>query len=140
MTISTTDAPAAELLEEEITIKNPQTNQETKKKLKWASCEVVMSKNSGVVTAVDTESQSDSWTEDVLTELSPIETLQAERQEVDCLDGASSTSRENQLGNARGTANDDPKIPHGLNANRYIWTVPNTPDKNCVLRLRYNIR
>jgi hypothetical protein len=58
---------------------------------------------------------------------------------VDCVDGRSSLSRENQLGNARGTANPDPAIPHGINANRYIWTVPNHVNENCVIRLRYNI-
>jgi len=58
---------------------------------------------------------------------------------VDCVDGTSSTSRENQLGNARGTANPDPAIPHGINANRYIWTVPNHVQGDCVVRLRYNI-
>jgi hypothetical protein len=58
---------------------------------------------------------------------------------VDCVDGRSATSRENQLGNARATSNPDPAIPHGINANRYIWTVPDHVQGSCVLRLRYNI-
>merc|ERR1712070_1295294 len=56
----------------------------------------------------------------------------------DCLSGYKSTSRENHLGNARGTANPDDSIPHGLNANRYIWTIPKVEGR-CVFRLRYNI-
>jgi len=58
---------------------------------------------------------------------------------VECLSGESSTSRENHLGNSRNTANPDPAIPHGLNANRYIWTIPPNIQGNCVVRLRYNI-
>jgi len=58
---------------------------------------------------------------------------------VDCVDGRNSNSRHNQLGNALNTASPDPTIPHGINANRYIWTVPNNLQENCVLRLRYNI-
>jgi hypothetical protein len=62
---------------------------------------------------------------------------------IDCVDGTTAFSRENQLGNSRGTSSnsveDKAAIPHGLNANRYIWTVPNHVEGNCVLRLRYNI-
>jgi len=63
--------------------------------------------------------------------------------DIDCVSGYESFSRENQLGNARGTASnsdeDKAAIPHSLNANRYIWTVPDHVEGNCVLRLRYNI-
>ncbi len=60
-------------------------------------------------------------------------------------------SRINHLGNAEGsvyqvvnlTANDQALdaafFPHDNNPNRFVWTVPNTPSRNCVLRLRYNI-
>jgi hypothetical protein len=62
---------------------------------------------------------------------------------IDCVDGTSAFARENQLGNARGTSSNSPAdkaaIPHALNANRYIWTIPNHVEGNCVLRLRYNI-
>ena len=59
----------------------------------------------------------------------------------------SSLSRVNQLGNAAPTqdvlppiARADGKIPQGTNANRYLWKVPaGIENKNCVLRLRYNI-
>ena len=58
---------------------------------------------------------------------------------VDCRDGLFSSSRENQLGNAINSANPDNAIPHVQNANRYIWTVPDHIQQNCVIRLRYNI-
>jgi len=51
--------------------------------------------------------------------------------------------RINHLGNAAGTNYDDPAdetaIPHNDNANRYVWTIPDHPNENCVLRMRYNI-
>lgn len=62
-----------------------------------------------------------------------------ELKTVDCIDGHSSFARENQLGNARGTANPDDAIPHGVNANTYLCTVPDHINENCVVRLRYNI-
>ena len=34
---------------------------------------------------------------------------------------------------------DQEAVPHGNEASRYLWTVPATPSKNCVLRIRYNI-
>ena len=67
--------------------------------------------------------------------------------DVDCLPLAS--SRINQLGNAEdstfGTAakaaagDIEDLIPHRNNANRYVWRIPDHADKNCVLRVRYNI-
>lgn len=55
-------------------------------------------------------------------------------------------SRTNQLGNAADEtlsfSVDDmtsKAVPQTLNANRYLWTVPNDIDENCVLRVRYNI-
>jgi hypothetical protein len=62
-----------------------------------------------------------------------------ELKTVDCIDGHSSFARENQLGNSRGTANPDDAIPHGVNANRYLWKIPDHINENCVVRLRYNI-
>lgn len=55
--------------------------------------------------------------------------------------------RINHLGNAEGTSytpegvddGDAVAIPHNNNANRFVWTVPDHPNENCVLRLRYNI-
>lgn len=51
--------------------------------------------------------------------------------------------RINHLGNAEGTNYDTPAdataIPHNDDANRYVWTIPDHPNENCVLRLRYNI-
>jgi len=72
----------------------------------------------------------------------------AQTQEVlaapDCIQ--TQFSRINQLGNSASDdgslqpeAKSDGSIPQGTNANRYIWKVPNTPHKACVLRLRYNI-
>ena len=53
-------------------------------------------------------------------------------------------SRTNHLGNAAGTyspvyADTQLHIPHNVNANRYIWTIPNHINENCALRIRYNI-
>lgn len=74
-------------------------------------------------------------------------------------------SRVNQLGNARaddivsqseqaGMVLEDTKTIHGVNANRFLWTVPKIPTakkagyftagmdkayKSCVLRMRYNV-
>jgi len=77
-----------------------------------------------------------------LVELAPVDEKENEKT-IDCVSGVAAFSRENQLGNARDTASnnmeDKAAIPHALNANRYIWTVPNHIEGNCVLRLRYNI-
>eukprot|EP00937_MAST-01D_sp_MAST-1D-sp2_P005899 g5899.t1 len=56
-------------------------------------------------------------------------------------------ARVNQLGNAADDdralppmARADGKVPHGTNANRYLWKIPaDVENKNCVIRLRYNI-
>jgi len=87
------------------------------------------------------EQSVDAWSETVPVAMMVEESATAtvKSPTVDCVDGYHSTSRENQLGNARDTANPDPAIPHGINANRYIWTVPEHVQDNCVLRLRYNI-
>ncbi len=57
--------------------------------------------------------------------------------------GQGSYSRSNHLGNGQGTTSPDPtdlvNIPHDVNANRFIWTIPNHVNENCVLRLRYNM-
>ena len=65
-------------------------------------------------------------------------------EDVDCQ--SLPNSRVNQLGNAEGTvysaaapANVNESIPHRNNANRYVWQVPQHANKNCVLRVRYNI-
>mmetsp|Transcript_40605 Transcript_40605/g.100340 ORF Transcript_40605/g.100340 Transcript_40605/m.100340 type:complete len:922 (-) Transcript_40605:60-2825(-) len=66
--------------------------------------------------------------------------------ELDCQ--ALPSSRVNQLGNsdgsvysaaAGGAAAMNESIPHRTNANRYVWQVPPHANKNCVLRVRYNI-
>lgn len=83
----------------------------------------------------------DQWTE--VTDLKDQDWLEAnepkDAKTVDCVNGKSSSSRENHLGNARETSNPDPAIPHGVNPSRYIWTIPDHAQKDCVLRLRYNI-
>jgi hypothetical protein len=51
-------------------------------------------------------------------------------------------SRVNQLGNSGGPVvggSSNSGAPQGLNANRYVWNIPNHINDNCVLRLRYNI-
>lgn len=54
-----------------------------------------------------------------------------------------SFGRINHLGNVpesnAPTQEDLNAIPHRDNANRYIWTIPNHVNDNCVVRLRYNI-
>eukprot|EP00462_Mataza_sp_D1_P004274 CAMPEP_0175103978 /NCGR_PEP_ID=MMETSP0086_2-20121207/9431_1 /TAXON_ID=136419 /ORGANISM="Unknown Unknown, Strain D1" /LENGTH=797 /DNA_ID=CAMNT_0016379237 /DNA_START=62 /DNA_END=2455 /DNA_ORIENTATION=- len=55
--------------------------------------------------------------------------------------------RSNQLGNAISTTEQQPGYaPDGQDKpdakstpNRFLWTIPDTPNKNCVLRLRYNM-
>jgi len=55
--------------------------------------------------------------------------------------------RSNQLGNAVSTSAQQPGYaPDGQDKpdakatpNRFLWTIPDTPNKNCVLRLRYNM-
>jgi hypothetical protein len=80
----------------------------------------------------------DSWAEaDASTQVAT--TTGVKSPTVDCVDGSKSNARHNQLGNAKDTANPDAAIPHGINANRYIWTVPNHVQNDCVLRLRYNV-
>eukprot|EP00753_Platysulcus_tardus_P004282 PLAT12528.2.p2 GENE.PLAT12528.2~~PLAT12528.2.p2 ORF type:complete len:756 (+),score=263.14 PLAT12528.2:76-2343(+) len=51
-------------------------------------------------------------------------------------------ARVNHLGNAAGASpglNQEGNLADAAQPNRYLWTVPNTPDDNCVLRLRYNM-
>ena len=94
----------------------------------YASCGPELHPSKGIVD-LQTDRMSDEWTE-AAREESVLQLAEGSGEEsstssatVDCVDGAASTSRENQLGNARDTANPDAAIPHGLNANRYIWTV-----------------
>ena len=54
-----------------------------------------------------------------------------------------SFGRINHLGNVPTSSavnqQDLDAIPHRNNANRFIWTIPDHVNDNCVLRLRYNI-
>eukprot|EP00656_Telonema_subtile_P058030 TRINITY_DN969_c0_g1_i11.p1 TRINITY_DN969_c0_g1~~TRINITY_DN969_c0_g1_i11.p1 ORF type:complete len:793 (+),score=208.25 TRINITY_DN969_c0_g1_i11:217-2595(+) len=83
--------------------------------------------------------QEDQWAESGTAEASWMAAEPKNPKTVHCVDGSMTSSRENQLGNSRGTSNPDKAIPHGINANRYIWEVPDHVQENCVLRLRYNI-
>jgi hypothetical protein len=125
-----------------------------------AICDPKLSSHKGKLTlveSIDEGSNDEEWTEVADTVISLVEQKSEEsvaapltgptRTTVDkpeiatvhCVDGTTSTSRENQLGNARNTANPLDAIPHGLNANRYIWTIPDHLNDNCIVRLRYNI-
>jgi hypothetical protein len=61
--------------------------------------------------------------------------------------GPGGLGRTNQLGNGGSTvygdtttaATDVKQVPHDLNANRFLWTVPNHVNENCALRMRYNM-
>ena len=88
------------------------TDQKTKKQ--WAYCLPSLSTLKGKTTTLSevTVEDESEWAEEaaVEPEVAAIEAVEAVRDQVDCVDGKSSTSRENQRGNARGTANPDPKV------------------------------
>ena len=123
-----------------------------KKGGEFASCKPEFSAHKGKLELIETE---DSWAEADDVSLVQEEASAAvgapitgptrttddspATETVDCRDGLFSSSRENQLGNAINSANPDNAIPHMQNANRYIWTVPDHIQQNCVIRLRYNI-
>eukprot|EP00656_Telonema_subtile_P058028 TRINITY_DN969_c0_g1_i1.p1 TRINITY_DN969_c0_g1~~TRINITY_DN969_c0_g1_i1.p1 ORF type:complete len:1422 (+),score=381.16 TRINITY_DN969_c0_g1_i1:217-4482(+) len=117
----------------------------------FALCDPKLAPNKGMV-SLDQQSDvvdENEWAEGsptarrLLANLAVAEEVEAEAvapgAPLDCVSGQTSMARENQLGNARDTANPDPAIPHGVNANRYIWTVPDHVNDHCVIRLRYNI-
>ena len=93
------------------------TDKKTKKQ--WAYCRLIyclpsLSASKGKFTSLSEETVEDEseWAEKAVVEpeVAAIEAVEAMREQVDCVDGKSSTSRENQLGNARGTANPDAKV------------------------------
>jgi hypothetical protein len=118
----------------------------------FAQCLPELASHKGRLDLVEGESE-DSWAETDLVSMVEVEEAveapttgvtgtTAENpviDDLDCLDGKNAGSRENQLGNAINTANPTGAIPHNQNANRYIWTVPDHVNNNCVIRLRYNI-
>jgi hypothetical protein len=113
----------------------------------WAYCAVPGTAAGArrLLSSDEWEEESDSDFQAALVEAQEVQLAPVDEnpKTIDCVSGIDAFSRENQLGNARGTssnsAEDKAAIPHALNTNRYIWTVPDHVEGNCVLRLRYNI-
>jgi len=109
----------------------------------WAYCDASTATGRRLLSTESEWEEFDESTALATVEAKTMAPVDEKPTNIDCVSGYEAFSRENQLGNARGTASnsdeDKAAIPHSLNANRYIWTVPNHVEGNCVLRIRYNI-